>query len=69
MDCAPGGSFERQLRDYKIKLAENALREHNGNKTMAARSLSISRGYLHRLIRLAENGSVYEPAGVDAEVS
>jgi DNA-binding NtrC family response regulator len=70
VDCVPGGSFERQLRDYKIRLAENALREHNGNKTMAARSLSISRGYLHRLIRLAENGSVYEPAGVEtAEMS
>jgi DNA-binding NtrC family response regulator len=69
-DCVPGGSFERQLREYKIKLAENALREHNGNKTLAARSLSISRGYLHRLIRLAESGSVYEPADVEsAEIS
>jgi DNA-binding NtrC family response regulator len=69
-DCVPGGSFERQLREYKIKLAENALRENHGNKTLAARSLSISRGYLHRLIRLAESGSVYEPAGVEeAEIS
>jgi transcriptional regulator with PAS, ATPase and Fis domain len=57
-DCVPGGSFERQLREYKIKLAENALRENNGNKTLAARSLCISRGYLHRLIRLAESESV-----------
>ena len=66
----PDGSFERHLRDYKIKLAENALRENNGNKTMAARSLSISRGYLHRLIRLAENDSMYEPAGAEtAEIS
>jgi transcriptional regulator with PAS, ATPase and Fis domain len=54
-DCVPGGSFERQLREYKIRLAENALRENNGNKTLAARSLCISRGYLHRLIRLAES--------------
>jgi DNA-binding NtrC family response regulator len=53
-DLTPGGSFERQLRDYKIRLAENAIREHNGNKTLAARSLSISRAYLHRLIRLSE---------------
>jgi transcriptional regulator with PAS, ATPase and Fis domain len=53
-DCVPGSTFERQLRDYKIKLAEAAVREHNGNKTLAARSLSISRAYLHRLIRLAE---------------
>jgi DNA-binding NtrC family response regulator len=57
-DCVPGGSFERQLRDYKIRLAENALRENNGNKTLAARSLCISRGYLHRLIRLAETDSL-----------
>lgn len=53
-DYQPAGSFERQLRDYKVRLAVNAVREHNGNKTLAARSLSISRAYLHRLIRLAE---------------
>jgi DNA-binding NtrC family response regulator len=57
-DCIPGGSFERQLREYKIRLAENAVREHNGNKTMAARSLSISRAYLHRLIRLGDPAEV-----------
>jgi transcriptional regulator with PAS, ATPase and Fis domain len=54
-DYHPDGSFERQLRDYKIRLAATAVRDHNGNKTLAARSLSISRAYLHRLIRLAEN--------------
>jgi DNA-binding NtrC family response regulator len=53
-DYQPAGSFERQLRDYKVRLAVNAVREHNGNKTLAARNLSISRAYLHRLIRLAE---------------
>jgi transcriptional regulator with PAS, ATPase and Fis domain len=53
-DYQPAGSFERQLRDYKVKLAENAVRENNGNKTLAARSLNISRAYLHRLIRLSE---------------
>ena len=53
-DVLPSGSFERQLRDYKIKLAITALRECNGNKTLAARSLNISRAYLHRLIRIAE---------------
>jgi len=53
-DYQPAGSFERQLRDYKIKLAVAAVRENNGNKTLAARSLCISRAYLHRLIRLAE---------------
>ena len=44
-------SFEGQLRDYKVKLALAAVRDNNGNKTMAARSLRISRAYLHRLIR------------------
>lgn len=53
-DYHPANSFERQLRDYKVKLAATAVRENNGNKTMAARSLNISRAYLHRLIRLAE---------------
>ena len=53
-DFQPTSSFERQLRDYKIKLAITALRECNGNKTLAARSLNISRAYLHRLIRVVE---------------
>jgi DNA-binding NtrC family response regulator len=47
------GSFERMLRDYKVKLAMKAIEDCNGNKTMAARSLDISRAYLHRLIRLS----------------
>lgn len=57
-DPLPSGSFERQLRDYKIRLAEAAVRENNGNKTLAARSLSISRAYLHRLIRSTETGAM-----------
>jgi transcriptional regulator with PAS, ATPase and Fis domain len=57
-ECIPGGSFERQLRDYKIRLAANAVRDNHGNKTLAARSLSISRAYLHRLIRLADPGGL-----------
>jgi DNA-binding NtrC family response regulator len=59
-DYHPAGSFERQLRDYKIKLAVTAVRENNGNKTLAARSLSISRAYLHRLIRLAEPDPLFD---------
>jgi len=59
-DYQPAGSFERQLRDYKVKLAVNAVREHSGNKTLAARSLCISRAYLHRLIRLAEPDPLFE---------
>ncbi|HEV2132833.1 MAG TPA: sigma-54 dependent transcriptional regulator [Terracidiphilus sp.] len=61
-DFQPLGSFERQLRDYKIKLAVNAVREHNGNKTLAARSLCISRSYLHRLLRLAERDATLDPS-------
>jgi len=57
----PAGSFERQIHEFKIKLATTAIRDSNGNKTLAARSLSISRAYLHRLIRLAEPGAPYEP--------
>jgi DNA-binding NtrC family response regulator len=57
-DALPTGSFERQLRDYKIKLATIAVREQNGNKTLAARSLHISRAYLHRLLRLGVNPSL-----------
>ena len=60
-DYNPPGSFERQLRDYKIKLAVSAVRENNGNKTLAARSLCISRAYLHRLLRLAEPDAIFEP--------
>ena len=62
-DYRPTGSFERQLRDYKIKLAAAAVRENQGNKTLAARSLQISRAYLHRLIRLAEEDSIPEREG------
>ncbi len=57
-DYQPANSFERQLRDYKVRLAVKAVRENNGNKTLAARSLCISRAYLHRLIRLAESDAL-----------
>jgi DNA-binding NtrC family response regulator len=50
-DSLPGASFEEQMQDYKIKLAHRAVQECKGNKTLAARSLHISRTYLHRLIR------------------
>jgi DNA-binding NtrC family response regulator len=57
----PAGSFERQIQEYKVKLAVAAVRENNGNKTLAARQLCISRAYLHRLIRLAEVDPIFEP--------
>ena len=50
-DSLPGASFEEQMQDYKIKLAHRAVHECKGNKTLAARSLHISRTYLHRLIK------------------
>jgi len=65
-DYNPDGSFENMIRDYKLKLAETAIRENNGNKSQAARSLSISRAYLHRLLRLADGGDA-EIANDEAE--
>lgn len=50
-DSLPATSFEGQLREYKVKLAQRAVAECHGNKTLAARSLHISRTYLHRLIK------------------
>lgn len=57
----PVGSFEQQVYEYKVKLATNAVRDNNGNKTLAARTLQISRAYLHRLIRIDEPDLVLEP--------
>lgn len=68
-DLHPATSFERQLRDYKVKLAETAIRENNGNKTLAARSLNISRAYLHRLIRLSENEPASTRDNLDMETA
>ena len=50
----PEASFEKQLIDYKVRLASAAVQNHDGNKTLAARSLHISRAYLHRLLRLGD---------------
>jgi DNA-binding NtrC family response regulator len=59
-DYQPSGTFEQMLCGYKIKLAVSAVRENSGNKTLAARSLGISRAYLHRLIRLGEPDQLFE---------
>ena len=50
-DPLPSGFFEEQLLHYKIKIAQKALEECHGNKTLAARNLHISRTYLYRLIQ------------------
>jgi DNA-binding NtrC family response regulator len=68
-DYQPTNSFERQLRDYKVKLAVEAIRDNHGNKTLAARSLHISRAYLHRLIRVAEQDPLIEQEGFDLETA
>jgi DNA-binding NtrC family response regulator len=68
-DYHPANSFERQLRDYKVKLAAAAVRENNGNKTLAARSLNISRAYLHRLIRLADRDPLIAHDSMDMETA
>jgi len=49
--CEPG-SFEELLRQFKVNLANKAIVECQGNKTLAARKLRVSRAYLHRLIRV-----------------
>ena len=60
-DLPQVGSFERMLRDFKFRVASKAIGDCNGNKTLAARSLQISRSYLHRLVRLQD-----EPERIDA---
>src|SRR5258708_40278305 len=44
-DHHPASSFERQIRDFKVKLATAAVRENKGNKTLSARALNTSRAY------------------------
>jgi DNA-binding NtrC family response regulator len=56
-------SFEEQTRDYKLRLAHRAILECNGNKTLAARKLRISRAYLHRLLREGNDDSGEENSG------
>ena len=50
-------SFEKMLDEFRVRLATKAIQECNGNKTLAARSLNISRAYLHQLIRTTEGES------------
>jgi transcriptional regulator with PAS, ATPase and Fis domain len=46
-----GGTFDEMLRAFKIRLVRNAVQKNNGNKSLAAKELQVSRAYLHRLIR------------------
>ncbi len=44
-------SFGELLQQFRIELANKAVAECNGNKTLAAQKLRVSRAYLHRLLR------------------
>jgi DNA-binding NtrC family response regulator len=46
-------TFVELMRQYKIRLANRAVQDCQGNKSLAARKLGVSRAYLHRLIRMA----------------
>ena len=52
-----GDSFDELISQFKINLANQAIRECDGNKTLAARKLGLSRAYVHRLIRFDQSGS------------
>jgi DNA-binding NtrC family response regulator len=58
-DCPNTGTFEKLIHSYKVRLALKAIEECKGNKTLAARSLDISRAYLHRLIRTDDVQSLH----------
>jgi DNA-binding NtrC family response regulator len=62
-------SFESKIRVFKVSLAANAVRDNHGNKTMAARSLQISRAYLHRLIRDPELSGADEECSPGREIA
>ncbi len=44
------GSFHEAVQSFKREIVRSALKVHGGNKVKAARELSISRCYLHRLL-------------------
>jgi DNA-binding NtrC family response regulator len=66
-DSLPAASFEEQLHNYKNKIVYKSLQECNGNVTHAARSLQMSRTYLHRIIR--ENVSASDHPEEEADDS
>ena len=68
-DYQPSGSFEQLIRNYKIQLATTAVQENHGNKTLAARSLHISRAYLHRLLRVTEPDLNFDSETTDLETA
>ena len=53
-------NFEGLLRQYKVDLANRAVDDCHGNKTLAAQKLGVSRAYLHRLVRRAPGTEAFE---------
>jgi DNA-binding NtrC family response regulator len=58
-------SYEKEVREFKRRLILRTLRECGWSKQDAARSLSLARSYLHRLINQLEIGSEEEDAGTE----
>jgi transcriptional regulator with PAS, ATPase and Fis domain len=46
-----GGSFEERIDEFRINVIRNAIAASNGNKSVAAKKLGLSRAYVHRLLR------------------
>ena len=62
LDEGDAEGFEELLRQFKITLATKAISECNGNKSLAARKLRVSRAYLHRLIRMGPGSETTDAA-------
>ncbi|HUZ48073.1 MAG TPA: sigma-54 dependent transcriptional regulator [Terriglobia bacterium] len=48
--ATPGRSYEEAVRDFKRRLILRTFRECGGRKTEVARTLGVTRSYLHRLM-------------------
>jgi DNA-binding NtrC family response regulator len=65
-DFEPEG-FEQLLRHFKINLANRTISECNGNKSLAARKLRVSRAYLHRLIRMSPTAELSTTSSLEVQ--
>jgi DNA-binding NtrC family response regulator len=67
------GTFEDQVKQFKLSLIHSALEEANGNKTLASSRLGITRAYLHRLLSRSvtteRNGAANDSDRDNARVS
>jgi DNA-binding NtrC family response regulator len=53
-DVTLNSTYDGEIRQFKRRLILRALRQHRWNKVESARSLGVTRGYLHRLINQLE---------------